>query len=265
MHPITRLAVPVGRLAIHWFEQSAYALKDASGVLVVIDPYFPTDRPSERFVHPQPPATGADLPADIVLLTHLHRDHTDPESISQIRSANPGALYVGPGDALAKIIAESQIEPGQTLAVDAGQSVQIKGVTVHVVYAKPPGGDPVANIPPPDVPHLGYVVEMAGHRLYFSGDPIHTFPDLAALVRPVAALQPQIGFLTTHPSEGEFPFFAGSVQMAQRIGLAVAVPAHYQCFVKRNYDPQVWAAHFPPGLPHPLIIKHNSSIIWGEL
>jgi hypothetical protein len=51
--------------------------------------------------------------------------------------------------------------------------------------------------------------------------------------------------------------------MAQRIGLAVAVPAHYQCFVKRNYDPLAWAAHFTAGAPQTLILAHNSSSIWG--
>ncbi|HEX5692460.1 MAG TPA: hypothetical protein VFX76_20740, partial [Roseiflexaceae bacterium] len=99
-------------------------------------------------------------------------------------------------------------------------------------------------------------------RLYVSGDPIHTFADLPALVEPVAALRPDIGFLTNHPSEGEFPFFDGCVTMAQRIGLRHAVPAHRSCFVKRDYDPQAWAAQFPPDGPQPLIVERNSSILY---
>jgi hypothetical protein len=82
------------------------------------------------------------------------------------------------------------------------------------------------------------------------------------LIAPIAALEPDIGFLTTHPTEGEFPFFEGSVEMATKLGLKAAVPAHYACFSKRTYDPQAWAALFPADGPQPLIIPWNSHIIY---
>lgn len=263
MFQLTQVEIPTGKIGIHWFEQSSYALKDANGTLLLVDPYFPTQRPADRFVHAAPPANGADLPAHIVLLTHSHGDHTDPESIGQIQRAHPSVIYIGPQDALDKIIQHAGVPAAQTRLMQAGQSITLNGVTLHAVYAKPPNGDPNANIAPPDVLHLGYVVEMGDQRLYISGDPIHTFADLPDLIEPVAALKPQIGFLTNHPDEGEFPFFEGSARMAQRIGLNVAVPAHYECFVKRNYDPQAWAAHFPANGPKPLIIPHNSHVVWG--
>ena len=78
----------------------------------------------------------------------------------------------------------------------------------------------------------------------------------------IARLKPHIGFLTTHPTEGEFPFFDGSVLMATKIGLATAVPAHYQCFVKRNYDPEEWSAHFSGDRPERLIIPHNETVLY---
>ncbi|MEZ4860325.1 MAG: hypothetical protein R3C14_03430 [Caldilineaceae bacterium] len=46
------------------------------------------------------------------------------------------------------------------------------------------------------------------------------------------------------------------------IGLRHVVPAHRSCFVKRDYDPQVWAGHFGPSDPTPLIIPHNSAILY---
>jgi len=264
MFQLTQVDIPAGKVGIHWFEQSSYAVKDAAGMLLLVDPYFPTQRPANRFVHTQPPAYGEELPANIVLLTHSHGDHTDPESIGQIQRAHADVIYVGPQDALDKIIAQAGVSATQTRVMQAGESITVHGVTIHAVYAKPPNGDPKAGIAPPDVPHLGYVVEMGGQRLYFSGDPIHTFADLPELINPVAALKPQIGFLTNHPNEGEFPFFDGSARMAQHIGLKVAVPAHYECFVKRNYDPQEWAKHLPANGPKPLIIPHNSHIVWGS-
>ncbi len=121
---------------------------------------------------------------------------------------------------------------------------------------------PTLGIKPPDVTHLGYVLEADGVRLYFSGDPIHTFAEHDDLTAPVAALQPQIGFLTNHPSEGEFPFFAGSAKMARRIGLHHAVPVHRACFVKRDYDPNAWAEHFGGDGAQPLIMARDSHLIY---
>ena len=45
MHPLVDLKVPGGSIAVHWFEQSSFALKDSAGTIVQIDPYFPRERP----------------------------------------------------------------------------------------------------------------------------------------------------------------------------------------------------------------------------
>ena len=91
---------------------------------------------------------------------------------------------------------------------------------------KPPGGDPAASIPPPDVTHLGYVVRSGKRSIYLTGDPINNFAEHEELIRAVATYQPEIGMMTTHPTEGEFPFFPGCVDMAEQIGLRHVVPAH---------------------------------------
>jgi L-ascorbate metabolism protein UlaG (beta-lactamase superfamily) len=262
MHALANLAVPTNAVAVHWFEQSSYALKDDQGITLQIDPYFPHNRPPDRFIHPAPPLDEATLPTDYVLLTHDHGDHTWPESLARIWQSFPQAKFIGPEESIRRILTETKIAASHTITVRAAEMVELAAIQIHAVYAKPPNGDPGAGIQPPDVTHLGYVIKMSNQTLYFTGDPIHTFADLDDLVLPVAALKPEIGFLTTHPTEGEFPFFAGSVKMAQRIGLKHAVPAHYQCFVKRNYDPNEWAAQFPADGPQPLIIPYNSHVIY---
>lgn len=83
MHPLANLKVPAGTIAIHWFEQSSYAIKDSEGTIVLIDPYFPHTRPADRFIHAEPPLAEAQLPVDYVLLTHDHGDHTHPETLER--------------------------------------------------------------------------------------------------------------------------------------------------------------------------------------
>lgn len=261
MHPFDTLSVPEGAVGIHWFGQSSFAFKDAAGTVVQVDPYFPSERPADRFIHAQPPLDETTLPTDFVLLTHNHRDHTWPESLVKIHQAFADCRFVGPVESIDNL-SEHGIPEDRLMTVNAGDSVKLDGVTVHVVWAKPPQGAPEDGIQPPDVQHFGYVVEIGGVRVYVSGDPINTFADHDELTQPIAALRPDIGLLTTHPTEGEFPFFDGSVKMAQKIGLKTAVPAHYQCFVKRNYDPQAWAAAFPQDGPELIIIPYNRAIVY---
>lgn len=262
MHPFAELTVPQGSVGIHWFEQSSYAVKDSQGTIVQIDPYYPHKRPADSFIHPEPPLDESQLPTDYVLVTHSHGDHTCSETISRIHQAWQEAKYVGPKESIEKILRDTDVTADQTVTIAAGESVDLNAMTAHAVYSKPPDGDPDANIGPPDVTHLGYVLEADGVKLYFTGDLIKTFADNDALVNAVATLKPDIGFLTIHPSEGEFPFFEDSLLMAQRIGLKTAVPSHRACFVKRDYDPEEWAAHFPEDGPKPLIIPGNAHIIY---
>ena len=237
MHPFTQHDVPDGAAAVHWFEQSSFAVRDAAGTLTLVDPYSPHDRPADRFIHAKPPMDEAEWPAHFVLLTHAHGDHTNPETLARLHAGTSDARYLGPQEAIDQLVEETPIAPAQCTAVSAGDRVQIGTMALNVVYAKPPDGDPNAGIEPPDTPHLGYVVEAGQHRLYFTGDPINTFAEHESLTAPVAALQPTVAFLTNHPTEGEFPYFDGCVRMATRCRVGIACPAHYACFVARNYDP----------------------------
>lgn len=267
MHPFAKLEVPVSALGVHWFGQSTYAFKDAAGTVIQVDPYYPNDRPAERFVHTTKPLNESELPTDYVLLTHNHLDHTWPESCLAIHQSFPQCRFIGPVESVNNL-REKGIPSDLLTEVKVGDTQQLGSFTVHVVYAKPPQGDPDAGIKPPDVQHFGYVLESGSGdqrvSAYISGDPINTFADHDELTGPVAALRPDIGFLTTHPSEGEFPFFDGSVKIAQKIGIKTAVPSHYQCFVKRNYDPQAWVAAFPLDGPELLIIPYNRSVIYRK-
>lgn len=261
MHLFASLHVPPGSVGIHWFGQSSFALKGAAGAVVLVDPYFPHVRPPERFIHAEPPLVEADLPVDHVLLTHDHGDHTCPETLQRIDAAFPRVRFIGPAESVARLRGIG-IPDDRLTAVTAGETAQAGAMAIHAVWAKPPGGALADGIQPPDVTHLGFVVDVGGVRVYITGDPINTFAEHDELLQPIAALRPDIGLLTTHPSEGEFPFFDGSVKMAAKLGFKAAVPAHYACFVKRTYDPQVWAAHFPADGPRPLIIPYNRAIVY---
>jgi L-ascorbate metabolism protein UlaG (beta-lactamase superfamily) len=260
MHPLSKLKVPENKLAVHWFGQSSFAVKSPGSTTLYCDPYFPRERPSEIFIHPDPPVYISELPVDGILFTHNHLDHTNSETIQEINRAFPEVVYVGPPESTDHM-EQIGIAEGKLITVNAGDTATIGDVTAHFLYSKLPAGDPDAKISPPDVTHLGIVLECGGSRIYISGDPVNNFADNDELTGAVKSLSPQAGFLTNHPDEGEFPFTDGSVKMAVNSGLQIAVPSHYQCFIIRNYDPQKWAKAFEGSGVETRIVSYNAMII----
>ena len=261
MHTFESLEVPENCVGVHWFGQSSFAVKDPVGTIVQIDPYFPQDRPSERFVHSSPPLDEASLRTDHVLLTHDHGDHTCAESLQRIQEAYPNCQFAGPSESVERM--RGLGFPDSHLSeVTSGDTLTLSTQKAHAVWAKPPLGVPEEGIDAPPVQHLGYVLQVGFLHLYVSGDPINTFANHDELLTPIAAFNPDIGLLTTHPTEGEFPYFDGSVETALKLGLEAAVPAHYACFVNRNYDPEQWAEGFPEIGPRPIIIPYNEAIVY---
>tara|TARA_B100000029_G_scaffold516827_2_gene635487 strand:- start:13934 stop:14725 length:792 start_codon:yes stop_codon:yes gene_type:complete len=263
MHPFEGLEVPQNSIGVHWFGQSSFGLKHPDGTIILVDPYFPKDRPLDRFVHAHPPIQESTMKVDSVLLTHNHGDHTCLETLRRISDAFPHVHFWGPIESI-EALKEGGFDRGNLTICTVGKAVSVGSSKVYPVWAKPPSGIPQDKIEPPDVQHLGYVIEIGLVRVYISGDPVNTFANHETLLAPIRKLKPQIGFLTTHPSEGEFPFFEGSIQTAITLGLKTAVPAHYSCFLARDYNPQDWVSHFPKQGPQPLVIPYNQSILYSS-
>lgn len=246
------IQVPDSSLAIFWFGQNSFALKNSTGTVTLIDPYFPHDRPEEKFIHRLPPVDETKLKADVIVLTHDHGDHTCIESIARLLTANPDMEIIGPPESIERI--ETEGLDAQLVPVVAGESRPAASMTVHAVFSKLPH-------PSVNCMHLGYVIDTGGNRVYVSGDPQNDFAEVASLVDSVRDLKPEIGLLTTHPTEGEFPFFDGSSKIAGRIGLEVAVPSHYGCFVKRTYNPFEWADAFQGSTPQRIVIPYRGAVL----
>ena len=244
--------VPERGVAISWFGQNSYALKDSTGSVVLIDPYFPLDRPAEKFIHGVRPVEEENLKTDAVLLTHDHGDHTCIESLTRLLGANPEMAVIGPPESVERLEAEGIT--ANLWPVVAGETRAAATMNVHAVYSKLPGDAEGCM-------HLGFVIETGGGRVYVTGDPQNDFADRRELIEPVRSLAPDIGLLTTHPDEGEFPYFDGSARMAEKIGLKVAIPSHYGCFVKRTFDPFIWADSFPGKTPERVIIPYRGTVM----
>lgn len=165
-----------------WSLGGSGVLIKGAGASVAIDPYL-----SNRLgdLDPDAPPGWRDrsgpapvLPADLtgltaVLVTHGHGDHFDPATLGPLLAANPRAEVVLP-HALAEDLADLGVDPARVSHPVSGRREERVGWSFEAV--------PSAHAPP-DSPalqpdgrgghdHVGYLVQIAGARLYHAGDTI---------------------------------------------------------------------------------------------
>jgi L-ascorbate metabolism protein UlaG (beta-lactamase superfamily) len=110
-----------GQVGIFYLGQEGYLFKNQDKYLVV-DPYlsYYVDENCCQFVEwkrlYEPPIEAEELSfVNVVVCTHSHYDHADPETLSKIAKANPETVFVVPNpvkkDIAAYGINEERIKP----------------------------------------------------------------------------------------------------------------------------------------------------------
>jgi L-ascorbate metabolism protein UlaG (beta-lactamase superfamily) len=224
-------AVSQNSVAIWWLGQNSYVIKGAS-VCIMIDPFFSRPGDPARYVHDESPIRPDELQPDAVFCTHNHSDHTDPGFLVPLAQHSPATRFLGPPES-AQAMTEAGIAADRVRALGNGEVVQVGVASVQVVLSKTPAVS--------DVAHLGYIAELAGVRIYNTGDIMRGVTREPSLMEPLCSAAPHIALITTSPTEEEFPDFDEAAQLAAAIGARVAVPAHYDCFAKRTFDPAPFA------------------------
>ncbi len=187
---------------LYWLGQAGFAVR-CFGRLLLIDPYLSDYLAAKyrdhEFSHermmPAPIKPEALPRVDIVLCTHRHSDHMDPEALPTIARGNPECAVVIPRVELDHA-ASLGIEERQLRGLAVGQRALFghgaEKASPIVIEAIASAHEELSVDERGASPYLGYVVGCCGVTLYHSGDCV-PYPGLAERLKALridAALLP---------------------------------------------------------------------------
>lgn len=183
----------------------------------------------------QGPRPSPELPGipDVVLISHLHRDHLDLPSLRRVPSSTPVVLPRGATRWAKKAGAQRirEISPGETISLGG---VEVTGVPAEHDGRRDGWGSE-------EIEPLGYVIRAGGRGVYFAGD-TDLFQEMSGLGPIDVALLPIWGWGPVLGSGHLDP--EAAAQALALIRPRLAIPIH-------------WGSLYPVGVrrlrPEPLI------------
>lgn len=163
---IAATTVRPGAIMAWWLAGTGFVFKTSQGTQIYIDPYF-TDCVSQIFgVHRAvpPPVPVNDARPDLVVVTHWHEDHLDPEGLPLL-AKNTSTQFLCPPSCRSRLL--GWMVPGERVtAITDGQTHTFRDVQITAVPARH-----LAGIPGWEVPDaIGLLIETEGLRIYHTGD-----------------------------------------------------------------------------------------------
>lgn len=178
---------------IHWLGHASFRI-EGNGLQIYIDPW----------------QVGDNSPtADLILISHDHRDHCSPEDIAKLRGEETVIVAV-------EVAAEKL--PGPVKIIKSGDAIVEKGIAIQAVpaYNLTKFRSPGNPFHPKESGFVGFILTADGQRVYFAGD-TDPIPEMSGIECDVALL----------PVSGTYVMTAEeAVDAAAILKPKVAVPMH---------------------------------------
>ena len=248
---IETLAAPPGTLVVGALGQAGFAIK-AGNTIAYIDPYL-----SDSVATTGGPARLVDIPVDpatishasVVICTHEHLDHTDPQTVVPLAAASPEAPIFASIQGR-QILEDAGIAPDRIVLPKLGVPRTVGDLRITAV----PAAHYVYEVDAGDHSRwMGFVIQADGVTLYHAGDTI-VVPEL------LDALTPYRIDLALLPINGRDYFreqqdIVGNLnvrevaELCQRLRPRVLIPMHNDMFAGHRVNPADLVAELERVIP----------------
>jgi L-ascorbate metabolism protein UlaG (beta-lactamase superfamily) len=203
---------PYNLETIHWLGHSSFRI-DSSRAVIYLDPWQLGENPP---------------PADLILITHDHRDHCSPEDVARIQGEQ--TLIVTVQESAAQLHGNIEI-------VKPGDSLTRFGVDITVVpaYNLTKFRSPGHPFHPKAAGYAGFILSVDGQRIYHAGD-TDLIPEMAGFEVDIALL-PVSGIYVMTADE--------ALEAAVIINPKVIVPMHIGRGIGSRVDAEVFKTKSP--------------------
>lgn len=223
MPPIDMATPRAGELALVWLAQAGFAFQAASGVRILVDPYF-SDVVEETFGFKRMmpcPLRPEDAAADLLVCTHEHLDHLDTKALPFL-ARSPRTHFAGPVECVTEF-ARAGVPPERRILLEEGTDVTVAGVRLFGVYAD--HGDLA-----PDA--IGVVLDFDGIRVYHTGDTAYRPERFQRAI----GLAPRILLACINGRYGNLTEEEAAL-LTRDVSPAWVIPMHFWMFVEHGGDP----------------------------
>ena len=230
-------------LKITWLGQGGYMLCDGNTSLC-IDPYLSDSvfKNSGKARLVAPPIKPEELECDVMICTHNHLDHVDPDTISVMKSKET-TLFLAPCDCEEKMRSLGVVNYEK---FDEGDTKKAGVFELEAVFADHTSKSAI-----------GAVVKHSGLTLLFTGDTFYN-ERLTAYSRFGVDLL----FICINGKLGNMNV-EEAIKLTGEIGAKVGVPTHYGMFAENTEDPEKYTSRVKPSFEMKVGVTYDIAEIAG--
>jgi L-ascorbate metabolism protein UlaG (beta-lactamase superfamily) len=163
---IAATQVPAGNVMAWWLGGTGFVFKTAAGTQIYVDPYFSNCVAGIFGVERAFPApiSAEEARPDLLIATHWHEDHLDPEGLPILARASQ-AQFLAPPSCVSRLLGWG-VARDRVSGLSVGQTHTFRDIAITAVAARH-----VAGVPGWECDDaVGLLLDFGGLRVYHSGD-----------------------------------------------------------------------------------------------
>jgi L-ascorbate 6-phosphate lactonase len=208
-------------VVLWWLGQAGFAFKSPSGAVLFADPYLSdaVERLAGFKRLSLAPIAAEDVRADMVVLTHEHTDHLDPDAVPVIARNNPKCRFAGPEGCREGLLGAG-VATDRFVLLEPNSGRDFGDVAIHAAPADHGDFSPSA---------LALVLEFGGVRVMLTGD-TSLRPEL---FRPLLDLRPDVLLPCINGGFGNMSHI-DAARLVETARPRYAIPCHYWTFAEQG-------------------------------